>query len=154
MPLTWSQMAYYIIVCVTTTHFEPDQVFFVLYLCISYVLFVYIFTRLFNDFISMNFLIAVFFPVSPFIPMSPLLTWEIFANLSIHCNLPIYYFGQNLPASPFIPPSPSFFFFNWDSLHASLNSHYKAWSYNKRSTKRLQDTENLLRKNLQLKYVC
>ena len=21
------------------------------------------------------------------------------------------------------------FFFNWDSLHAKLNSHYKAWSY-------------------------
>ena len=48
-----------------------------------------------------------------------------------------------------------FFFFNWDSLLARLNSHYKAWSYNKGSTKkRLQDTENLLRKNLQLKDVC
>ena len=76
-------MAYYIIVCVTTTHFEPDQVFFVLYLCISYVLFVYIFTRLFNDFISMNFLIAVFFPVSPFIPMSS------FINLGDFCQ-PLY----------------------------------------------------------------
>ena len=30
MALTWGQVAYYIIVCVTTiTHFEPDQVFFV-----------------------------------------------------------------------------------------------------------------------------
>ena len=47
------------------------------------------------------------------------------------------------------------FFFNWDSLHARLNSHYEAWSYKKRSTKkRLQDTENLFRKNLQLKDVC
>ena len=137
MALTWSQMAYYIIVCVTTTHFEPDQVFFVLYLCISYVLFVYIFTRLFNDFISMNFLIAVFFPVSPFIPMSSFLNlgdfcqplyslhpprflfWPKFASLSIYSALPFLLF----------------FFFNWDSLHARLNSHYKAWSYKKKHKK-------------------
>ena len=30
-----------------------------------------------------------------------------------------------------------FCFFNWDSPHARLNSHYKAWSYKKRSTKRI-----------------
>ena len=30
----------------------------------------------------------------------------------------------------------NFFFFNWDSLHARLNSHYEAWSYKKRSTKK------------------
>ena len=30
-----------------------------------------------------------------------------------------------------------FFFFNWDSLHARLNSHYEAWSYKKRSTKKI-----------------
>ena len=29
------------------------------------------------------------------------------------------------------------FFFNWDSLHAKLNSHYEAWSYKKRSTKKI-----------------
>ena len=29
-----------------------------------------------------------------------------------------------------------FFFFNWDSLYARLNSHYEAWSYNKKSTKK------------------
>ena len=40
-------------------------------LCISYVLFVDIFSRSFNDFISMKFLIAVFLPASPFIPTSP-----------------------------------------------------------------------------------
>ena len=32
---------------------------------------------------------------------------------------------------------PDFFFFNWDSLHARLNSHYKAWSYNKTGTKKV-----------------
>ena len=37
------------------------------YLCISYVLFVDIFTRLFDDFISMKFLIALFLLASPFI---------------------------------------------------------------------------------------
>ena len=47
------------------------------------------------------------------------------------------------------------FFFNWDLLHARLNSHYQAWSYKKGSTKKkLQDTENLFRKNLQLKDTC
>ena len=35
-----------------------------------------------------------------------------------------------------------FFFFNWDSFHARLNSHFEAWSYKKRSTKRLQHAEN------------
>ena len=45
------------------------------------------------------------------------------------------------------------FFFNWDSLHARLNYQYEAWSYKRRSTKRLQDPENLFRKNLQLKDV-
>ena len=28
-------------------------------------------------------------------------------------------------------------FFNWDSLHARLNSHQEAWSYKKRSTKKI-----------------
>ena len=46
------------------------------------------------------------------------------------------------------------FFFNWDSPHARLNSHYEAWSYKKKSKKRPQDTENLFRKNLQLKDAC
>ena len=47
-----------------------------------------------------------------------------------------------------------FFFLNWDSPYARLNSHYEAWSYKKRSTKRLKHTGNLFRKNLQLKDVC
>ena len=28
-------------------------------------------------------------------------------------------------------------FFNSDSLHARLNSHYKAWAYKRRSTKKI-----------------
>ena len=48
-----------------------------------------------------------------------------------------------------------FFFLNWDSPHARLNSHYEAWSYKKKKAqKRLQDTENLFTKNLLLKDVC
>ena len=48
------------------------------------------------------------------------------------------------------------FFFNWDSLHARLKSHYEVWTYKKRSTKkiRLQDTENLFRNKLRWKDVC
>ena len=30
-----------------------------------------------------------------------------------------------------------FFFFYWDSPHARLNSHYEAWSYKKKSTKKI-----------------
>ena len=30
------------------------------------------------------------------------------------------------------------FFFNWDSLHARLNSYYKAWSYKKKKHKRIK----------------
>ena len=30
-----------------------------------------------------------------------------------------------------------FFFFNWDSPHPRLNSHYEAWNYNKKSTKNI-----------------
>ena len=29
-------------------------------------------------------------------------------------------------------------FFTWDSLHASLNSHYKAWSYKKKKHKKIK----------------
>ena len=49
--------------------------------------------------------------------------------------------------------STSLFLFNWDSLHARLNSHYEAWSTRKEA-QRLQDTENLFRRNLQLKDFC
>ena len=30
-----------------------------------------------------------------------------------------------------------YYYFNWDSLYARLNSHYEAWSYNKRSIKKI-----------------
>ena len=33
------------------------------------------------------------------------------------------------------------FFFNWDSLHSRLNSHYEAWSFEKRSIKILNSCE-------------
>ena len=36
-----------------------------------------------------------------------LLNLEIFTNLPVYCTLRVYYFDQNLPASPFIPPCPS-----------------------------------------------
>ena len=58
------------------------------YLCISYLLFVDIFTKSFDDFISMN---AVFSPASLFF-----------------FNLPVYELRRFLPASPYIAPSPLF----------------------------------------------
>ena len=49
-----------------------------------------------------------------------------------------------------VPGSSRFWFqvlavvFNWDSLHARLNSHYKAWSYKKKKHKKI----NACRKSL------
>ena len=31
------------------------------------------------------------------------------------------------------------FFLNWDLLHARLKSHYEAWSYKKKSTKKITE---------------
>ena len=39
-------------------------------------------------------------------------------------------------------------FFNWDSLHAPLNSHYKAWSYKKKKHKKIKTYKKSLYKNL------
>ena len=50
------------------------------YLRISYVLFVDIFTRLFDDFFSMKFLIAVFLPASPVIPTSAFINFGDFCQ--------------------------------------------------------------------------
>ena len=47
-------------------------------------------------------------------------------------------------ASCQVPGSSRFWFqvlavvFNWDSLHARLNSHYKAWSYKKKEQKKIK----------------
>ena len=41
-------------------------------------------------------------------------------------------------------------FFIWESLHARLNSYYKAWSYKKKTHKKIEAYKNLFRKNLQL----
>ena len=45
--------------------------------------------------------------------------------------------SENLTHERSVSLLPFFFFFNWDSPHARLNSHYEAWSYKKRSTKRI-----------------
>ena len=37
-------------------------------------------------------------------------------------------------------------FFNWDSLHARLNSHYKAWSYKKKKHKKIKAFRKFLQK--------
>ena len=48
---------------------------------------------------------------------------------------------------------PTFFKIGIHSMQGAEN-HYEARSYNKKSTKKLQATENLFRKNLKLKDVC
>ena len=39
-----------------------------------------------------------------------------------------------------------FFNFNWDSLHARLNSYYKAWSYKKKKSKKIKAYSKSLQK--------
>ena len=43
-----------------------------------------------------------------------------------------------MPASLLSISLSKSFFFNWDSLHARLNSHYKAWSYKKKKHKKIK----------------
>ena len=90
MTLTWGLVAYFIIVCITTTtYFEPDQVFFV-------------------SIHLGKFLPGVFAKIlAKGFCKPPRLTLGIFANFHVYCNLPVYYFGRNLPASQFIPPYSS-----------------------------------------------
>ena len=38
--------------------------------------------------------------------------------------------------------------FNWDSLHARLSSHYKAWSYKKKERKKIKAYRKFLYKEL------
>ena len=84
------------------------------YLCISYVLFVDIFPRSFDDFISVKFLIAVFFQASPFISTS------LFINFGNFCQPPrllhppclLFYTEICQPPCLFCPsPSPCPFLF-------------------------------------------
>ena len=44
-----------------------------------------------------------------------------------------------------------FFFFNWDSLNARLKSHYEAWTYKKRSTKKITGYRKSVLKELTVK---
>ena len=39
---------------------------------------------------------------------------------------------------PCFPLSDFQIFFNWDLLHAWVNSHYKAWSYKKKKHKKIK----------------
>ena len=53
-----------------------------------------------------------------------------------HCRLE---YNTSLQGSLLTWFSQYFFFFkNWDSLHARLNSHYKAWSYKKKKHKKIK----------------
>ena len=36
----------------------------------------------------------------------------------------------------FLLTNPSAVFFNWDSLHAQFNSHYKVWSYKEKKAQK------------------
>ena len=39
-----------------------------------------------------------------------------------------------------------YLFFNWDSIHARLNSHYEAWSYNKKKHEKIKTYRTYVQK--------
>ena len=43
------------------------------------------------------------------------------------------------------------FFFNWDSLHAKVNTHYEAWNYKKKKHKKIKAYMKSLEKELKVK---
>ena len=45
-------------------------------------------------------------------------------------------------------------FFNWDLLHASLNSQYEVWSYKEKKHKNIKAYRKFVKKGLQLNGVC
>ena len=53
-----------------------------------------------------------------------------------------------------MPSSLGFFFFNWDSLHARLNSYYEAWSYKEKKHEKIKACKESVLKEPQLKGVC
>ena len=56
------------------------------------------------------------------------------SGMSYRLDISVFYFMSHCY---FRFLSLFFFFFNWDSSHARLNSHYEAWSYKKKSTKKI-----------------
>ena len=47
--------------------------------------------------------------------------------------------GALIHSMKFISPEVALYlFFNWDSLHARLNSHYKAWNSKKKKHKKIK----------------
>ena len=50
-----------------------------------------------------------------------------------------YMVNDHACALPQVPQRGNrFFFFNWYSLHARLNSHYEAWSYKKKKHEKVK----------------
>ena len=94
-----------------------------------------------------------FYAIHDFISYTIICIWMIINNIPVSG----YKFRMTCSIQPiqyFLKIYKNKYIFNWDSLHTRLNSHYEAWSCKKEVQKRLQDKENLFRKNLQLKHVC
>ena len=66
----------------------------------------------------------------------------VFRDLNVHHKGWLTYVGGTERHGElcyiFVSQMTFFFFFNWYSLHARLNSHYEAWSYKKRKHKKVK----------------
>ena len=66
---------------------------------------------------------------------------------SVSSNLAQLKLPQHLQAkNVYLKLYLEFFFFNWDSLYARPNSHYKAWSYKKKKHKKIKAYQKSLQK--------
>ena len=88
------------------------------YFCICYVLFVDIFTRSSDDFISMKFLTAVFLPASPFIPTSPFINFGDFCQPPRLLHLPRLLFWLKLASLPVYSALP--FYLKLESTNVTV----------------------------------
>ena len=59
-------------------------------------------------------------------------------------------FPSTIPATT-TGPTIFFLFFNWNSLHARLNSKYEAWSYKKNEHKKIKSYRKYVKKELTVK---
>ena len=106
--------------------------------------------------------IIILFPIRTFKPLNHFLE-QVFQRTFEQAGKSILSqckYSWHSPQPLWGPLSPTqtlttymYHFFNWDSLYASLDSHYEAWSYKKKKHTKIKAYKKSAWKNLQLKGV-
>ena len=100
-------------------------------------------------------LVMTFFLVSPiYRALQVQANWSTPGKLlgsSFDLSLHIKFFKLHLQVKMIFMANFYFSFFNWDSIHATLNSHYEAWSYNKKKHEKIKTNRTSVQKEPTLK---